>query len=71
MKLYFQFGKNKRIAIDTVHKTYNTNYFYLGAFHAWIKINRDGYNKLLQELDFACYNYSEDFFSNYSEEARQ
>lgn len=53
MKLYFQAGK-KRLAIDTVHQTYNTDYYYLGAFHSYIKTDRAGLDAIMHELDFNC-----------------
>lgn len=61
MKLYFSAGKNKRLAIDTTKKTYNTNYFYLGGHRHYIKICVADYNELLKEIDFNGYNYAEDF----------
>lgn len=66
MKLYFQAGQ-KRLAIDTVHKTYNTNYFYLGAFHSYVKTDRKGLDAIMQEIEFNGYSYNEDFLSNYTQ----
>ncbi|MBQ7762522.1 MAG: hypothetical protein IJ382_03225 [Flavobacteriales bacterium] len=70
MKLYFQAGK-KRLAIDTVHQTYNTDYYYLGAFHNYIKTDRAGLDTIMQELDFNCYQYNPDFFSNNNTEPEE
>lgn len=70
MKLYFQAGQ-KRLAIDTTHRTYNTNYFYLGAFHSWIKTDRAGLDAIMQELNFNCYQYNDDFFSNNPEQPEE
>lgn len=70
MKLYFQAGK-KRLAIDTVHQTYNTDFDYLGAFHNYIKTDRAGLDAIMQELDFNCYQYNPDFFSNSNTEPEE
>lgn len=70
MKLYFQAGK-KRLAIDTVYRTYNTDYYYLGAFHNYIKTDRAGLDAIMQELDFNCYQYNPDFFSNSNTEPEE
>lgn len=61
MRLYFSAGKNKRLAIDTARKTWNNNYFYLGGHRHYIKISAADYNELLQEIDFHCYDYEENF----------
>lgn len=66
MKLYFQAGQ-KRLAIDTTRKTYNINYFYLGAFHTYVKTDQKGLKAIMAELDFDGYSYNEDFFSNYTQ----
>lgn len=60
MKLYFQAGKH-RLAIDTNKKTYNTNYYYLGAFHSYIEIKYKDYKLILSELDFNAYEYEVKF----------
>lgn len=61
MKLYFEAGKNKRVAIDTVKETYNTDYFYLGPWHTYITISVKDYTRILRELDFNMYDYEEQF----------
>lgn len=48
MKLYFQSGK-KRIAIDTEQHAYSTNYFFLGGWKEYIKVNQAGYRELLSQ----------------------
>lgn len=60
MILYFKAGK-KRLAINTEKETYNTNYFYLGGYREYIKISPTDYNKILEEIDFNCWNYDEKF----------
>lgn len=61
MKLYFQAGKNKRVAIDTDKHIWNNNYWYLGGHRLYIKINVSDYNHLLEEIDFNGYDYEENF----------
>lgn len=61
MRLYFQAGKNKRLAIDTEKKTWNNHYCYLGGHRQYIKISAHDYNEILQEIDFNCYDYDEKF----------
>lgn len=61
MKLYFSAGKNKRLAIDTNRRTWNSNYCYLGAFKSYIKISVADYYNLLREIDFNCYDYDDNF----------
>lgn len=48
MKLYFQTGK-KRIAIDTEQKAYTTNYFFLGGWKEYIKINEAAYREIMNQ----------------------
>ena len=48
MKLYFQSGR-KRIAIDTEAKTYSTNYYFLGGWKEYIKVNDLGYREILSQ----------------------
>ena len=61
MKLYFQAGRNKRVAIDTEKKTWTTDFYWLGPWHHYISISAADYKKLLQEIDFNGYNYEEQF----------
>lgn len=61
MKLYFQAGKSKRLAIDTKNKTWNNNYFYLGSHRNYIKIKTSSYYELLKEIDFNGFDYKGDF----------
>lgn len=61
MKLYFQAGTRKRLAIDTDRKTWNNNYFYLGGHRKYIKISTADYTDILREIDFCGYEYQEDF----------
>lgn len=61
MRLYFEAGKNKRLAIDTERKTYNLLYCYLGAYHPYITISVKDYYNLLKEIDFNCYDYDDKF----------
>ena len=61
MKLYFQAGKNHRLAINTERKTWNTNYFYLGSHRSYIKISTADYKELLKEIDFNGWDYEEHF----------
>lgn len=61
MRLYFQAGKNKRVAIDTDRKTWNNNYFYLGGHRTYIKISTADYVALIREIDFNAYDYDEKF----------
>lgn len=51
MILYFQYGKNHRLAIDFNIKRYSTNYSVLGGYHHYIKISRMEYNDLLMGLE--------------------
>lgn len=51
MILYFQYGKNHRLAIDLNTKRYCTNYFVLGGYNHYIKVNRMEYNDLLLNLE--------------------
>ena len=60
MKLYFQAGKH-RIAINTIKKTYNTNFCYLGPWHDYIMVTYRDYKKLLSEIDFNGYEYEGEF----------
>jgi hypothetical protein len=48
MRLYFQCGK-KRIAIDTEQKAYSTNYFFLGGWKEYIKINEAAYREIMNQ----------------------
>ena len=59
MKLYFQSGKNKRLAIDTENKTYCTNYWFLGGWKEYIKVSDTGYRELLAQCINDGYTYSE------------
>lgn len=61
MKLYFQAGEKKRIAIDTERKVWNDNYFHLGAHHMYIKISVKDYWRLISEIDFNAWDYEEQF----------
>lgn len=61
MRLYFQSGKSKRLAIDTEKRIWNNNYWYLGSHRHYIKISVADYNELLQEIDFNGYDYEEKF----------
>lgn len=59
MKLYFQSGKSKRLAIDTENKTYSTNYFYLGGWKEYIKVSDTDYRELVAECINNDYTESE------------
>lgn len=48
MRLYFQCGR-KRIAIDTEQKAYSTNYFFLGGWKEYIKINEAAYREIMNQ----------------------
>ncbi len=61
MRLYFQAGKNTRMAIDTNKRTWNNNFFYLGAFKEYIHVSRADFLKIRREIDFNCYDYDENF----------
>lgn len=61
MKLYFQTGKNRRVAIDTERKIYNADFSYLGAYHTYIKVSAADFRAILQEIDFNCYDYDDNF----------
>lgn len=63
MTLYFQAGK-QRLAINTVKRTYNTNYFYLGGYKQYIKVSATDLRRIKAEIDFYCFDYDEDFFRN-------
>lgn len=60
MKLYFQSG-SKRLAIDTESKTYCTNYFYLGGFRVYVKIDRNGLKSLVSDCVADGYTETETF----------
>lgn len=60
MRFYFQAGKNKRLAINTETNEYCNNYFYLGAYHEYIKISVADYNALWER-------YVENYYMTYSE----
>jgi len=49
MKLFFQCDNN-RLAIDTEHKCYCTDYFYLGGWKTYITIKRKGMKDILDQL---------------------
>ena len=51
MKLYFQQGKNHRIAIDTWAQVYSTNDLTLGGYNHYIKITKNEYNDLLEQIN--------------------
>ena len=61
MKLYFQCGKNKRLAINTTEKTYNNNFCYLGGWKTYIKVNSEAYNDILTKAKIDGYTYTENF----------
>lgn len=50
MKLYFQAGKNHRLAIDTKIKGYCNNYWVLGSHKHYIKITMREMHDLMDEL---------------------
>jgi len=49
MKLYFQSGKNKRIAIDTKDKVFTTDYWFLGGYKHYIKVTAEEYKDLIKQ----------------------
>lgn len=63
MTLYFQAGK-QRLAINTVKRTYNTNYFYLGGYKQYIKVSATDLRRIKAEIDFNRFDYDEDFYRN-------
>jgi hypothetical protein len=60
MRLYFSTGK-KRLAFDTERKTWNDNYFYLGGYREYIKVNNADYIKIQEEIDFNMWDYDDEF----------
>ena len=54
MKQYFQAGKH-RLFIDHGNKTYCTNYFYLGGYETYIKINLIDYREMLSACKLSGY----------------
>ena len=61
MKLYFEAGKEKRLAIDTELKTCNTNYYYLGPHRHYIKISVGDYYDMVYDLANEGWKYDDDF----------
>lgn len=55
MKLYFQAGKNHRLAIDTKVKVYSTNYWALGSYKHYMKVSMRELNDLMKELQSENY----------------
>jgi len=49
MKLYFQAGKDKRIAIDTKDKVFTTDYWFLGGYKHYIKVTAEEYKDLIKQ----------------------
>lgn len=61
MKLYFKSGTKKRLAFDTVWKTWNNNFCYLGGWKNYIKISLQDYKNLLERLEADGFLYDENF----------
>lgn len=55
MKLYFQAGKNHRLAIDTKVKVYSTNYWVLGGHKHYMKVTMRELNDLMQKIQSENY----------------
>ena len=62
MRLFFQTkSRSKRVAIDTDLQVWNDNYYYLGPWHTYVEVSTKDYIKIIQELDFNCWDYEEKF----------
>lgn len=61
MKLYFKSGTKKRLVFDTVRKTWNDNFCYLGGWKNYIKISLQDYKNLLERLEADGFLYDENF----------